>query len=60
MQEFDHDLRATEFFKRCRDECGMSSATFYRLLEEGEKAGVLHQSPVDKKWEVVKKGAKKS
>jgi hypothetical protein len=37
----------------------MSSTTFYRLLEEAEKQAVLHQSPVNKKWEVGQKNDQK-
>jgi AAA domain len=52
------DLGAAAFFKRCHQETGMCSSTFYALLDKGEAEGRLFKSTTDSKWEVVQKPKK--
>jgi RecA-family ATPase len=49
------DLKTTEFCKRCEEETGMSSRTFYDLLKEAQKQNLLSKSKVDQTWEVVRR-----
>ena len=49
------DLPTGEFQKLMNEETGMPSSTFYELLAEAKKEGLLHKSATDEKWEVVQK-----
>jgi hypothetical protein len=48
-------LTAGEFCERTNDQCGISRAMFYRLLEKGSKEGRFRQCATDERWELVSK-----
>lgn len=49
------DLTTRELEKRFTEETGASRRTFYVILKDAQKSGVLHKSKIDHKWEKVSK-----
>jgi hypothetical protein len=48
----DENLKTTDFKRKVRNETGMSERTFYKLLQDGLKAGKLHKA-FDETWECI-------
>jgi hypothetical protein len=46
-------LKTSEFQKLVQAETGATASTFYRILKEGAKAGVLHKEKIDQKWQKI-------
>lgn len=48
-------LSSTDWYQNSRDQCGVSRATFFRVLKDLESQGLILKSKINQKWCLVSK-----